>query len=242
MPKEKEKNITDKNINETPADRLNAVILKYFKTQLEVALLLGMYRTTLSSYIKGRYNITKKFAMRLQDAVGINAEYILNGTGNMVIDDTQEPYFKSDVPLISKTDTKTLHGIIKRYILEYEGSKKVLRESGEESVVSLALGNLEEKSAPFMAYNSLDEFEEHYNISVGSTIILKKNYVNGDLVLYTYNEQECEIGIFNKKENQITEWKTKAEYKVEDVDIMGRVIGKFEKIKFKGKNKTDRFF
>ena len=130
MPKEKEKNIADKNINETPAttdnietagDRLLKIINKFFTTQIKFAYLSGMNDGSLSSYLSGRYNISKKIAYKLQDVVGVNSYYLLNGNLPMMADETRKPILEGNVPYISKTDTKTLHGITKLYTLEYKG-------------------------------------------------------------------------------------------------------------------------
>ena len=174
MPKEK--NIDDKNINETSADRLNAVIIKYFRTQIEVAELLGITSANLNNYIAKRNNITLKFAMLLQNKTGINASYILNGDdAPMMTDAKRKPVFEGDVPSVSKLDTKTLHGIAKQYILENTGEQQTLKDNGEPSVVNLVLGNLEEKPTPFMILNILPDFEEEYDIPMGAILILKKD-------------------------------------------------------------------
>ena len=157
MPKEKEKNIADKNINETPADRLNIVIRKYFTTQAELANLLEIDQGSLSSYISGKNKFTKKFALRLQDVARINSDYLLNENLPMMIDETRKPILDDNIPYTSKTNTKTQHGIIKHYILEYEGSQQILRDTGDASVINVVLGNLEEKIDPFMAKNILLE-------------------------------------------------------------------------------------
>jgi len=219
--------------NETPADRLGAVIIKYFRTQKDVAKLLEMDEGTLSSYISGRYNITKKFAMRLQTTIGINANYILKGIEPMMIDATRRPIFEGKVPTMSKVDTKVQNGIIKHYILQYEGDKQILKPNGESSVVNLVLGNLEENTTSFQVFNSLLEFTEDYGIPVNATLILKKDYKPNNLVLYNDSE-EYKIGILNS-EDIITEIKTKTKYRKEDVEIEGRIIGEYKNIRY---NKT----
>ena len=57
MPKEK--NIADKNITETPGDRLNAVIVKYFGSQTIFTELIKIDKGSLSRYISDRKNLTK---------------------------------------------------------------------------------------------------------------------------------------------------------------------------------------
>ena len=191
MPKEK--NIADKNINETPTSRLNAVVIKYFDTQKEVADLVGISRGTLNGYLSNKHKITVKFAMRLQNATAINANYILNGIEPMMLNANIEPKFEGDVPNFSNIDTKTLHGITKLFILEYEGNHQVLKSTGDASVVNLVLGNLEENTSPFQVRNNLAEFEQDYNIKEKATLILKKDYIDGDLVLFSKNNKKYEI-------------------------------------------------
>ena len=223
--------------NETPADRLNIVSLKYFKMHKDIADLLGITSGTLGGYLSGRHPITNKFTMRLETSAGISANYILNGIMPMMIDKNRMPIHKGKVPLTSNTEVKTQHGIIKQFILEYDGNKKVFRDNGEGSVVSLVIGDLEEKNTPFMAFNVLDDFEDDYDIAMNSTIILKKNYSEGDVVLYTYDD-ECKIGIY--KDNNVTELKTKIVKPVQEIEIKGRVVGKYEKCRYK--TKTGRIF
>ena len=163
--------------------------------------------------------------MRLQNATGISAEYILNGTDEMMKDKKIKPLLEGDVPHISNTDSKIKKtGITKQFILQYEGSQQTFKLNGEASVVNLVLGNLEDSTLPFQVINHLPEFEK-YNIPMTATIIVKKEYKNRDFVLY-YNGEEFEIGIYNK--NKIKEWNTDTLYNIKDVEVKGRIIGKYE--------------
>jgi len=213
---------------ETPGSRLNIVITKYFQTQQDLANIINVDRSSLSSYINGRYTITKKLVNKMQKTAGINADYILNGNLPMMLDEKRKPI----ITRISKIDAKTQHGIIKQFILQYEGNQHALKPDGEGSVINVVLGNTEEDNQPFRVLNNVIEFEEKYNISISASIILKKNYKDNDLVLY-YNGSEYEIGVFYK--NKIIEMGTNIEYNAneEGIEIKGRVVGKFENIKYK---------
>ena len=200
--------------------------------------LIEISKGNLSSYISGRYNITNNFVEKLQDLVGINPEYILKGTEPVMLDKTRKPLVEG-VPLnISKTDTKTQHGITKQYILEDEGNKQTLRPNGESSVVNLVLGNLDDKSYPFQLLQMSEKFATTYNIKNNITLILKKDFLDDDLVLYTINDRKYEMGVFNN--DKIKELKTKKTYSIEEVDIIGRVVAKFENIRYN--SKTGDFF
>ena len=229
----------ENSIIETPGDRLNIVITKYFQNQQDLANIINVDQSSLSSYINGRYTITKKLANKMQKTAGINADYILNGNLPMMLDEKRKPI----VSRISKINAKTTElGIIKHFILRYEGNQHTLSPDGEGSVINVVLGNIEDDDQPFRVLNNVIEFEEKYNISMSASIILKKNYRDNDLVLY-YNGAEYEIGVFYK--NKIIEMGTDIGYNINDegIDIKGRVVGKFENIKLKSKNKkTGRIF
>jgi len=215
---------------ETPTNRLDGAIIKYFKTQKEVADLIGITPANLNNYLTNRATITQKLAMRIQDATGISAKYVLKGEGEIMLDKHRKPIFEGEVPFVTKVDTKTQHGITKQFILQYEGNQKILKPNGEGSVIDLVLGSLEDTSISFQIFNTLPEFEEDYGIPITATIILKKNYKDNDLVLYIIND-ECEMGVYYQ--GQITELKTKRVYAAETTEIKGRVIGKFENIRYK---------
>ena len=227
--------ISDTAVTDNAVSRFNKVIIKYFDSQKEVADLVGITPANMSSYTSGKYNLTLKFAMRLQDKAGINATYIMEGgdDSTMMIDSRREPKLKGDIPYFSKLDTKTQQsGITKHFILQYEGNRQSLKPNGDASVVNLVLGSIEDTQFSFQVFNGLPEFEVNYNIPVNATIILKKDYQDNDLVLY-HNGFEYGIGVFY--DNKITEMNSQKTYNIVDdiIKIKGRVIGKFENIRYK---------
>jgi len=227
------KNLND-NLIETPGDRLNIVITKYFETQKEVSGISGVDTGSLSSYISGRYNITKKLTNKLQKTTGISSDYLLNGNLPMMLDDTR----KQIISRVSKIDAKQQHGITTHLILQYEGDMQILKFNGESSVVNLVLGNLEETPLPFQVFNNLLEFAEDYDIPLGSTLILKRDYKNKNLVLFT-DKENYRLGIYNKK--QVTDIKdTSKSYHEDNIDIAGRVVGIYKNIRYN--EKTGRIF
>jgi hypothetical protein len=130
-------------------------------------------------------------------------------------------------------DTKIVEqGMTKQFILQYEGSQQILKPNGEASVVNLVLGSLEDNTLPFQVYNSLLDFSENYGIPLTTTLILKKDYKDNDYVLY-YNGNKYEIGLFS--DNKVTEVTNNTIYKSKDVEIKGRIVGKFENFFFKTK-------
>jgi hypothetical protein len=224
MSKEK-----DKIIVETPANRLETVIIKYFRTQQEVADLLEVTSGTLNGYVTGRHTLTKKFSMRLQNAAGISAKYLLEGTGTMMLDKNVKALLEGDVPHISDTDTKiTKLGIIKQFVLQDEGSHQSFNPNGEGSVVDFVLGDLKENSLPFRVLQSSKKFAEKYGIAVNTSLILKKDCLEGDWVLFTTNNRQYKVGIFNK--DKVIEIKTEPKniYQTDEITIKGRIVGRFE--------------
>jgi len=174
---------------ETAGDRLSIAISKYFGTQALFANLIETSKGNLSSYISGRYNITKNFALKLQNTVGINSEYLLEGEEPIMLDKTRKPIVEN-VPLhISKPDTKTQHGITKQFILQDEGNQQILKQNGEGSIVNLVLGNLDDKSSPFQLLLMSDKFAKMYKFNNNATFILKKDFFTDDLVLYSINNR-----------------------------------------------------
>jgi len=218
---------------ETAGDRLSIAISKYFGTQALFADVIEVSKGNLSSYISGRYSITKNFAIKLQNLVGINSEYLLNGVEPIMLDKTRKP-IKENVPLhISRTDTKTQHGITKQFILQDEGNQQILKPNGESSIVNLVLGILDDKSSPFQLLLMSDKFAKKYNINNNATLILKKDFVLDDLVLFSINSRRFEMGIFHNAE--VKDLKSKQIYSVDEIEIIGRVVAKFENIRYNSK-------
>lgn len=206
--------------------RLDAVIIKYFGTQKMLADLIGVTQANLSGYISGRNNITKKLAMLMQSKAGVNADFLLNGNAPMMLDTSRKPIFDGSVPSVEKMNTKTQHGIIKQYILHDNRQKQRLTENGEASIVHLILDNLTDP-VPFMVLQISQIFAERYKISIGSIMVIRENYIDEDVVLYTKNNQYF-LGIYT--EGCVVEFSTKIPENSTDVSVVGSVIKKIENI------------
>lgn len=176
----------------TPGDRLNAVIANYFESQNQLSLIVGVDKTSLSSYIKGRYPITEKFAYKLQKNGGINSQYILKGLEPMMIDASRSPKVH-----FSNIDNKAEHGTTKQYILRDDGMKQKLLPNGCVNVINSIFGENNQQHT-FTILQSSFEFARLYDISVGSILILEKEYADDDLVLYTSKKRkQYKLGIYD---------------------------------------------
>ena len=216
--------------NETPGDRLLSVITKYFGNQTIFANLINKDKGSLSSYIKGRYNITKKFALDLESLVGINADYILNGNTPIMKDKERKPIHDGvSVPVVRKVDFKTQttqHGFTKQYIMQDEHNETNIKDSGEANIVTLLFGNFKTPIPLILSHFSID-FGKTYNIPFGSILLFKEKetFEDGDYVLYKKGKK-CKIGIYNN--NQLIELKENTIENIDNINIFGSLIFKIE--------------
>jgi len=207
--------INDTSISE--GDRLNAVIVRYFESQNELSSIIGVDKSSLSSYISGRRPITKKFANKLQKSVGISSDYILNGIGDMMIDNRRSPILIHS----SNVDSKTFHSMTKQYILRDEGTKQKLVPIGEMNIVNLIFGD-NKKFQSFTILQNSSEFARIYDIAVGSILVLEKEYSDEDLILYTEkNKKHYYMGIYDNGKI-INKWLSKT-HLAEEMEAEGHI-------------------
>ena len=215
---------------ETPGSRLKSVIALYFISQKEFAKLVEIDTASLSNYISGKYKLTKKLAEKLEKKAGIRSDYILNGNEPIMGNENLKPILKEgNMPHMSKINIKTQFGLTKQYALKDEGRKETLRDIGEVSVVNLILGDLEEKPIPFMVLQTSISFAERYDILSGSVLVLKKKYMDDDLVLFT-DQRKYRLGFLNK--DQIIEKSTEETYKTNNVEVIGNVVLEIRTIRY----------
>ena len=105
------------------SDRLRLVINKHFINQRQFAKSIGMSVNTINHYTQGRRFIGDKLAVSLEMKSGIRAEYLLNGTGEML-------------------NHKVLHSKLPTYLLTFAGLSEEVFESGKIDLFKFLTNNL----------------------------------------------------------------------------------------------------
>jgi hypothetical protein len=168
------------------AERLKAVVLKHFKTNKQLADILGIKSTDLSKYVTGRAQITRRFAYDLQGKAGISGDYILYGKEPMMLDIDAAPIQpKYDAPIsLSPKTSATKHGSVKHYIIDGDKRRPRFRDGGVINVVDILLGDDDTPKPVLFKFSNLD-YCSMYGLKVGSWLVVdgNANVLDGDVVL-----------------------------------------------------------
>jgi len=216
--------------NQSPCDRLNAVLLKYFITQKNLAQIIGISPNNLGAYTRNINTITEKFAMLLQTKAGINADYILNGNEPMMLANV-EPKYAGDVPVRNKTKTKyqPQYDLKKHFVVKNEGKKRRFIDMGQTNINSFVFIEQEKDNEEFIVSIHTQEFEAMYGLAMFDVLIIHTEYEEGDYILFVRNDN-CYIGKYNNGE--VVEVRSGEVDGINDVKVIGAIYKKIVNINF----------
>lgn len=217
-----------KNRNVCPAaDRLKDLILQYFPTLKAFGNFIDTHPTYLTRLVRAEDAslLTKARLKKFEQVIGFNSEYIINGTGEPIID--------ADVFNLALQKFRQYAKENKIYIEEKASAPA---ENGYDNAVLLEI--LDNLSIAYSKEDSLSELLrnkdiikittysstlEQSGIPKGSIVLLNTKYKDNDKVIFIYSNKAY-YGTLNSNDLFVEELNIKAP--LVSVKIMGKVCAK----------------
>jgi len=181
----------------TEFQRLNYLVLKYFKSQKEFADKAKLNTKLVNDYLNGKTkSISLKSLARITANVGFSQRFIKFGIGNELNDGIDIkpllmpntlltlPNYNKSVPIRYKLE----NGDAKCASLEMSGKNMVLLDEPIRNIVDIAFSKIQ--TSPLIVRVTDPPFCNKYNIKPDSFLIIDEGiYFEGSIVLLCYNRK-----------------------------------------------------